>query len=442
MLFSNKDLKKLIIPLILEQTLVIMVGMVNVMMVSTAGEAAVSGVSLVDMLNNLVISILAALGTGGAVVTSQFLGAKKRDHACRSAMQLIFTAVIFGLCIMSFVLLTDRHLLHLLFGDVDEAVMKNAVTYLLFSAVSYPFLALYNSCAAIFRSMGNSKITLKVSVLMNIINLVGGVICIRLLNMGVAGAAIPACVSRAVAGGVLFVLLRNPDNLIHLSKEPFRIDLPMIKKILMIAVPSGLENGIFQLGRVMVVGIIAGFGTVQIAANGVANGIDGMGCIAGQAMSLAMITVIGRCVGAGDMKQVKYYTAKLMKITYLVTGVISVSILVSLQYILNLYGLSEETRSLTTILVFIHVGCAIFLWPASFSLPNVLRACNDVKFTMIVAIVSMWTFRIGFSYVLGIWLGMGAVGVWIAMIMDWTVRVAFFVTRFLSGRWKKKCALA
>ena len=216
----------------------------------------------------------------------------------------------------------------------------------------------------------------------------------------------------------------------------------MIKKILMIAVPSGLENGIFQLGRVMVVGIIAGFGTVQIAANGVANGIDGMGCIAGQAMSLAMITVIGRCVGAGDEKQIKYYTAKLMKITYLVTAIISVAILVSLQYILKLYGLSEETRSLTTILVFIHVGCAIFLWPASFSLPNVLRACNDVKFTMIVAIVSMWTFRIGFSYVLGIWLGMGAIGVWIAMIMDWSVRVIFFVSRYLSGRWKKQCSLA
>lgn len=439
MLFSKKDLQKLIIPLILEQTLVITVGMVNIMMVSSVGEAAVSGVSLVDMLNNLVISVLAALGTGGAVVTSQFIGAKKNELACKSAKQLLFVAVMISVVIMLIVMVADRSLLALLFGDIEEDVMSNAITYLLISAISYPFLALYNSSAALFRAMGNSKITLKVSVLMNIINLGGGIICIKILNMGVSGAAIPACLSRAVSAVILYALLKNPDNLIHISKERFRIDLKMIKKILYIAVPSGLENGIFQLGRVMVVGIIAGFGTVQIAANGVANSLDGMGCIAGQAMSLAIISVIGRCVGAGDMDQVKYYTKKLMKMTYAITLVVSIIILAGLPYILKLYGLSEETTDLTSILVIIHVGCAIFLWPASFSLPNMLRACNDVKFTMIVAIASMWTFRIGFSYVLGIWFGMGAIGVWIAMIMDWIVRVIFFVGRYLSGKWQRKC---
>lgn len=439
MLFSKKDLQKLIIPLILEQTLVITVGMVNIIMVASVGEAAVSGVSLVDMLNNLIISVLAALGTGGAVVTSQFIGAQKRDSACKSAKQLLFIAVLISLGITIFVIIANKQLLSMLFGNIDESVMNNAIIYLVISAFSYPFLALYNSSAALFRAMGNSKVTLKVSVLMNIINLGGGIICIKILNMGVAGAAIPACISRAVSAIVLYGLLKNPKNLIYLSKERFKIDTRMIKKILFIAVPSGIENGIFQLGRVMVVGIIAGFGTVQIAANGVANSIDSMGCIAGQAMSLAVISVIGRCVGAGDFDQVKYYTKKLMKMTYIITFAVSVCILAGLPYILKLYGLSEETTKLASILVIIHVGCAIVLWPVSFVLPNMLRACNDVRFTMIVAIASMWIFRIGFSYVLGIGLGLGAIGVWIAMIMDWIVRVFFFVSRYMKGKWKSKC---
>lgn len=442
MLFSKKDLQKLIIPLILEQTLVITVGMVNIMMVSSVGEAAVSGVSLVDMFNNVIISVLAALATGGAVVTAQFIGAQKKESACKSAKQLVVISVIIAIGIMILVLLAHKSLLSLLFGNIDDAVMHNAIIYLLISAISYPFLALYNSCAALFRSMGNSKITLKISVLMNIINLAGSAFCIIILHMGVAGVAIPSLVSRAVSAIIIYILLKNPENMIHIIKDSFKFDNRMIKKILYIGIPSGLENGIFQLGRVMVVSIIAEFGTVQIAANGVANSLDAMGCIAGQAMSLAIISVIGRCVGAGDLKQVRYYTKKLIKLTYIITIAVNTCILLGLPYILKIYGLSEETTQLTAILVLIHNGIAMILWPASFALPNVLRACNDVKFTMVVAIFSMWTFRIGFSYVLGIWLGMGAIGVWIAMIMDWIFRVICFVARYFSGKWAKKSVAA
>lgn len=441
MLFSKKDLQKLIIPLVLEQTLVLTVGMVNVIMVASVGEAAVSGVSLVDMLNYLIISVLAALSTGGAVVTSQFIGAKKRENACKSARQLIFISLVISFGIMAAVLVTHKGLLLLLFGKIEEDVMQDAITYLIITAFSYPFIALYNSSAALFRTMGNSKITLQVSVIMNIINLGGNILCIKVLHMGVAGAAIPALVSRAVSAFILYVLLKNPDNLIHLSKERFKVDFVMIKKILYIGIPSGLENGIFQLGRVMVVSIIAGFGTVQIAANGVANSLDSMGCIAGQAISLAIIIVIGRCVGAGDLEQVKFYTKKLLKLTYAITIVVNSCILISLPFVLKLYGLSDETTQLTSTLVWIHDGLAIILWPVAFSLPNALRACNDVRFTMMVSILSMWTFRIGFSYVLGVWLGMGAIGVWIAMIMDWICRLTCFIWRYFSGKWKEKCMM-
>ena len=440
-LFSKKDLRKLIIPLILEQTLAITVGMADTMMISSAGEAAVSGVSLVDMFNNLIISVLAALATGGAVVTSQCIGAGRREEACRSARQLVFTEAAITIGISVLVLLFHRQILGLFFGQIEADVMQNAIIYLIISVFSFPLLAVYDSCAALYRSMGNAQITLKISLLMNVINVVGNAIGVYVLKLGVAGVAIPSLVSRGVAGVVLFTLLHNPDNLVFLTREKFKVDATIVKRILFIGIPSGIENGIFQLGRVLVVSIIAAFGTSQIAANGVANSLDSMGCIVGQAMSLAMITVIGRCVGAGEEGQVRYYTKKLLGETYFYTAVINSIILLLLPWILQIYGLGEETTRLSYILVMIHDGMAIFLWPASFVLPNMLRACNDVKYTMVVSIFSMITFRIGFSYVFGVHMGWVAVGVWAAMVIDWVFRVLCFVGRYLAGTWRKKCGL-
>ena len=440
-LFSKKDLRKLIIPLILEQTLAITVGMADTMMISSAGEAAVSGVSLVDMFNNLIISVLAALATGGAVVTSQCIGAGRREEACRSARQLVFTEAAITIGISVLVLLFHRQILGLFFGQIEADVMQNAIIYLIISVFSFPLLAVYDSCAALYRSMGNAQITLKISLLMNVINVVGNAIGVYVLKLGVAGVAIPSLVSRGGAGVVLFTLLHNPDNLVFLTRGKFKVDATIVKRILFIGIPSGIENGIFQLGRVLVVSIIAAFGTSQIAANGVANSLDSMGCIVGQAMSLAMITVIGRCVGAGEEGQVRYYTKKLLGETYFYTAVINSIILLLLPWILQIYGLGEETTRLSYILVMIHDGMAIFLWPASFVLPNMLRACNDVKYTMVVSIFSMITFRIGFSYVFGVHMGWMAVGVWAAMVIDWVFRVLCFVGRYLAGTWRKKCGL-
>lgn len=440
-LFSKKDLRKLIIPLILEQTLAITVGMADTMMISSAGEAAVSGVSLVDMFNNLIISVLAALATGGAVVTSQCIGAGRREEACRSARQLVFTEAAITIGISVLVLLFHRQILGLFFGQIEADVMQNAIIYLIISVFSFPLLAVYDSCAALYRSMGNAQITLKISLLMNVINVVGNTIGVYVLKLGVAGVAIPSLVSRGVAGVVFFTLLHNPDNLVFLTRGKFKVDATIVKRILFIGIPSGIENGIFQLGRVLVVSIIAAFGTSQIAANGVANSLDSMGCIVGQAMSLAMITVIGRCVGAGEEGQVRYYTKKLLGETYFYTAVINSIILLLLPWILQIYGLGEETTRLSYILVMIHDGMAIFLWPASFVLPNMLRACNDVKYTMVVSIFSMITFRIGFSYLFGVHMGWMAVGVWAAMVIDWVFRVLCFVGRYLAGTWRKKCGL-
>lgn len=318
-LFSSKELRKLIVPLIFEQALAITVGMADTMMISSVGEAAVSGVSLVDMINILMFNIMAALATGGAVVTSQCLGAKRREDARNSARQLLYTVIFAGVLIGLIVIFARTLMLRLFFGSIEADVMEHALIYLTISALSFPFLAVYNACAALFRSMGNSQITLKVSVLINLINVAGNAICIFGLHMGAAGVAVPSLISRTVGSIILYLLLRNPNLEIYFSREPFHLDLRMVKKILYIGIPSGIENGIFQLGRVLVVSIISGFGTIQIAANGVANNLDSVGVLIGQAANLTMITVIGQCVGAGDEHQVRFYTKKLLFITYVPT---------------------------------------------------------------------------------------------------------------------------
>ena len=439
-LFSNHAIKRLVIPLIIEQILAVAVGMADVMMISVAGEAAVSGVSLVDMINVLILNVFAALATGGAVVSAQLLGKKAPQKACESAHQLLSITLIISLAILVAVMLCREGLLRLLFGGIDDAVMRNCMIYLTITSISYPFIAIYNSGAALFRSMGNSRVSMMISILMNCINISGNALCVFVLNMGIAGVAIPSVVSRAVAAFIVLVLLYNKNNQIHLFRKVkyFKLQKEAVKQILHIGIPNGLENGLFHLGRALVVSIIAGFGTVQIAANAVANNIDSMGCIPGQALSLAMITVVGQCVGAGDYNQAKYYIKKLLKMNYIIAAAVNGLILLLLPLILQAYGsLSPETIRLSTILIFIHNGCAIFLWPLSFTLPNALRAANDVGFTMLVSICSMWLFRIAGSYLVCRWYGWGAIGVWIFMVVDWICRIAFFIWRYKSGKWKK-----
>lgn len=435
-MFSKKQLQKLIFPLIVEQVLAITVGMVDTMMISYAGESAISGVSLVDMINVLLINIFAAVATGGAVVVSQYLGHGNRKNACRAAEQLITVSVVISTGLMLVSLLFRGQILRLLFGAVEADVMENAMIYFLISAFSFPFLGVFNAGAATYRSMGNSRISMQVSAGMNVFNAIGNAILIFGFQMGTAGAALSTLAARVLGAVVMVLLTMNRKNDVYvIFGNLFSWERDMVQRILHIAIPNGVENGLFQLGRVLVVSIISQFGTVQIAANAVANNLDSMGCIAGQAMNLAMITVVGQCMGAGEKDQAVWYTKKLWKFTYRITSIVNSIILLSLPFILNIYSLSPEARRFAFILVWIHDGCAILLWPTSFTMPNALRASGDVKFAMIVSVASMFIFRIGFSVILGIHLGLGAIGVWIAMVFDWLCRVSFYTWRFLSRKW-------
>ena len=439
-LFSNQRLIRLIIPLVIEQGLTILVGMCDGVMVSSVGEAAISGVSLVDMINAVVLILFAALATGGAVVTSQFLGARQMEKAKKSAGQLVLMAGVLGSVSAVLCIVFARGLMKLFFGSIDQAVMDAGLIYLRITALSFPFIALYNAGAAMFRSTGNSKVSMQVSLLMNLINVVGNGFCIFVLKMGVAGVAIPTLVSRAVAAAVILAMAAQKKHELHLQRQWLtHIDRDMMGSILRIGIPSACENSIFQLGRLVVVSMIALFGTTQTSANAVANTLDGVGIIIGQAMGLAMVTVVGQSVGAGDLKQTSYYIKKLMLWTYVLMGISNGLLFLFVDQMVGLYSsLTPETVVLARTLVQIHSGFAILLWPVSFVLPNALRAANDVKFTMWVGVGSMILFRVVVSWFLCVQFQMGAIGVWIAMILDWVCRISFFLPRIFSGKWQTK----
>ena len=437
-MFTNKALTKLIIPLFLDQILIFSVTILSTMMLSYAGEASVSGVSLVDMINMLLINVLAALAVGGAVVVSQYIGDQDKKNARHAASQLITVTGVISGGIMLFVLLFHRPTLRILFGNVDAEVMALAMTYFIVSGLSYPFFAIYNSCTALFRSMGNSRVPMMISILMNTINILGSAIAIFVLHYGVLGVAVATLAARIIAMSIMLYLSLNRKNAVYISfSDIFSWDREMIKRILRIAVPNGIENGIVQLGRVLLISIIALFGTTQIAANGVTNGLVGISVSFASAMNLAIVTVVGQCVGAGEYQQATAYTRKLIKLTYLGTIIISMLQILLLKWILNFYTLSPETHQLTYLLVVIHNCLAIFLWPISFTLPSALRAAGDVKFTMLMSIGSMFLFRISFAYLLGVIFQLGVIGIWLAMGIDWTVRSIIYITRFKSGRWKE-----
>lgn len=439
MLFSNKDLKKLIIPLVIEQLLVIMVGFADTVMVSSVGEAAVSAVSLVDGINILLINIFAALGTGGAVVAAQFIGQKSMEKAKYAAKQLILITAILSFLIMILVIVFNASILHFIFGNVENAVMSNAEIYFLFSAVSYPFIALYNAGAALFRAIGNSKISMVNSAIMNAINIVLNAVFIYGCKWGVFGAVLATLIARMVACLIVLKSLSHNDNPICVNDYlHWHFNFAYIKKILTIGIPSGLENGMFQLGKILVQSLVATFGTYAIAANAVSNNLCQMQIIPGMATSLAMVTVVGQCVGAKDYQQAKYYIKKLMLITYVSMAVLIVVLLIATPTILTFYSLSKETTDLAYQCIFLHGILAALFWPASFTFPNALRAANDAKYTMIVSAASMWTFRFCLSYVLGQFMNLGLLGVWIAMFVDWIIRALFFIIRYKSNKWMNR----
>lgn len=437
-LFSRNDLVRLIIPLIVDQFLQVAVGLSDSIMVARVGEAAVSGVSLVDTVMLLIINIFTALATGGAVIAGQYLGRKDPKTGCEATAQLFNFTFLFSIFIMILGYLGQNVILYHVFGKIEPEVMKDSRTYLLIVLSSIPMIAMYNAGAAIFRAMGNSNIAMKTSLLMNSINVFGNALLIFGFHRGVEGVAIPTVVSRGVACVVILILLNNQKHELHiLHPYPFKIKWNVLKKILYIGIPNGLENSMFQLGKIAVLSLVSGLGTASLAANAVGNNIANFAILPGMSFGFALLTVCAQCVGAGDFEQVKYYTKHMLRVEYLCLIASNLIVILALPFILSVYNLSDEAARYANDIILYHAACVVTIWPLSFTLPNTLRAAADVKITMVLSIISMWVFRFGFSYLLTMVFHMGIFGVWVAMTIDWLVRGIFFVCRYRSGRWQK-----
>ncbi len=436
-LFSNQDLKNMIVPLFLEQLLVMLVGMADTLVVSYAGEAAVSGVSLVNQFNTIFIYLFTALASGGAVIISQYIGGGEKDQAGEAASQLLLFSTLFSVLIALLVCLGRERMLRLLFGKVEEPVMEACVTYLRISAYSYPALAVYNAGAAVYRSLGKTSVTMYLSVASNIINAVGNIIGVFVLRAGVAGVAYPSLIARVFSAVVITALcFRAKNEVVYRSAWILRWNGGMMRRILNIAIPNGMENGIFQLVKVALSSVVALFGTYQIAANGVAQSIWSMAALAGVAMGPVFITVIGQCMGSRDVEAAEHYFKKLTGITLLISAAWNLLIFAVTPFILRFYSLAPETKSLVIWLVLIHNVFNAVAFPFSGALSNGLRAAGDVKFTMYVSIASTIAGRLLLSYLLGVGLDLGVIGIALAMVCDWVIRGILFIWRQRSGRWK------
>ena len=373
------------------------------------------------------------------MLCAQYIGRDDHANANASAKQLIVATFLISAAIMIICLFGNAPILSVVFPNTEKSVMNNCITYFFWSAISYPFLGVYNAGAALFRSMGNSRITMIISLAMNLLNICGNAILIFGCGMGVAGAAIATLASRIFGAVIILYLLRwrshgiTLDSLLH-----WRLDFKMIRTILKIGIPNGLENGMFQIGKILVQGLVASFGTVAIAANAVGNSIASMATIPGAAVGLGMITIVGQCIGAKRYDEAKRYMFRLTGLAYVLMIFVNIILFLLLNPLIGLFNLSAETASITSVLLIYHGIMSSILWPMAFTLPNGLRAANDVKYTMLVSVISMWACRIGLSYILASFLNLGVLGVWIAMTIDWAVRIIFFLGRVISGKWKKK----
>lgn len=437
-MFSNRALKEMIVPLFFEQLLVMLVGIADTFVVSFVGEAAVSGVSLVNMFNTIFIYLFTALASGGAVIISQYIGCEDQKNTVKSSSQLLMFSTVFSIIIAIITLIFNRPLLTLLFGKVENSVMEACVTYLRISVYSYPALAIYNAGAALYRSIGKTSTTMYISLISNVINVVGNLIGVFVLDAGVAGVAYPSLIARTFSAVAITVLCFSKSRFAHYSKEwILKWDEPMLKRILNIAIPNGIENGIFQLVKVALSSVVALFGTYQIAANGIAQSIWSLAALIGSAMGPVFITVIGQCMGANQVEEAEYYFHKLMKLTLVLSIIWNVLVFIITPIFMQFYQVSEETRQLVIILVFIHNVFNTVAFPFSGPLSNGLRAAGDVKYTMVVSIASTVLGRLIFSLIFAIGLNLGVIGIALAMCLDWSMRGIIFYIRFRSKKWTK-----
>ena len=435
-MFSNKQLKDMILPLLMEQFLLMLVGLADTMVVSYAGEAAVSGVSLVNSFNTIFINLFTALASGGAVVVSQYIGRRDMKMASESSSQLLMVATVFAVVISIPVLIWKVPLLKGLFGKVEPDVMEACKTYLRISVYSFPALGIYNAGTALYRSIGKTSVTMKISIVSNLINVAGNLIGVFVFRAGVAGVAYPSLIARTFSAVVITLLCFREKEVHYVGRWIFQWNRELLKKMLSIAIPNGVESGIFQFVKVALSSVVALFGTYQIAANGISQSIWSVAALISVTMGPVFITVIGQCMGAGDIRQAEYYFRKLTKVTVCISVAWNTLIFLITPLLIKIFAVSRQTGQMILYLVLIHNIANAVVFPFADPLGKGLRAAGDAMFTMGISLFTTIGVRLILSILLGIVLDLGVIGIALAMCLDWTVRGVIFWIRFRQGKWK------
>ncbi|WP_407377723.1 MATE family efflux transporter [Methanobrevibacter sp.] len=435
-LYSNRALLYLFLPLLVEYALEFFVGLADSIMVASLGEAAISGVSLVDFLMQLLIFSFSALATGGAVVAGQYLGDKQIEKAQNASTQLVWFSTLLSSLLMIAVIILRQFLIGLLFGQIEADVWHNADIYLYIVAVSIPFIAIYNAGAAIFRTTNDAVLPMKIMLVCDVLNVIGNAFCIYYLGWDVRGVAIPTVISRVIAALAVLYFVVDEDYKLHIKRTlRHRFDVTILKKVLQVGIPYGIENGLFQLGRVLILSLVSTFGTMAIAANSVGYAIGIFSVLPGFAINLGLTAIISRCVGANDYEQARYYNKKCLIMVIVSHVVINLVIFAILPIVLGIYNLNPQTAQMATEMIVWHGIFAIIIWPLSFTIPATFRGAGDSKTVMYISLIVMFTCRIALSYVIADWWGVGVFGTWIAMFVDWYVRAAIYIYRYFSNKW-------
>lgn len=435
-MFTNRMIRSLLIPVVLEQLLNSIMGTADTMMVSNVGSAAISAVSLVDSINILVIQAFSALAAGGAIVCAQYIGQQNQERANESARQVLFIITLISIVVSAICLGFKKPLLRLIFGSVEADVMRASEIYFFYTALSFPFIALYDAAASIFRAQDNTKGPMTISMISNIMNIVGNAIMIWGFHMGVAGAAIATLISRIFCALVVLIQLRRDrQSIVVRDYLKIRPDWPMIGRILGIGIPSGVENSMFQLGKLAIQSTVSTLGTVAIAAQAMTNILENLNGIAGIGVGVGLMTIVGQCMGANRKDEAVYYIKKLSVIAEVTIIVSCLLVFILTRPVTMLGGMEKTSADMCRHMVMWITMVKPIMWVLAFVPAYGLRAAGDVKFSMISSCAVMWLCRFCLSVLLIRGLGFGPMGVWIGMFADWTVRAVLFTWRFHSRKW-------
>lgn len=432
---KGRQLFSLLLPLMIEQILNSFMGTADTIMITTSGAAAISAVSLVDSINVMVVLIFSAMATGGAILCSQYLGHKNAEKAVYAGKQLILCVTFVSAVGTLALILLRTQILSLIFGSVEEEVMRNSEVYFFITALSYPFIALYNSGAAIFRSDGNSKLPMTVSTISNVLNIAGNAVLIFGFKLGVAGAALSTLGSRVFSALVILIFLKRTKQQIRIDKYLVKPDFPVISKILGIGIPTGIENGMFQFGKLAIQSSVSTLGTAAIAANALTSVLESFSSQAPIGIGIGLMTLAGQAVGADDTELAKKYIRKLTFFAFIAVTLSSLAVIAAVKPLTVISGMEADVALLAIQLsVFVHI-IKPFAWSWSFIPAYGMRAAGDVKFSMTLSSITMWTCRVALTTFLIRGMGTGPIGVWIGMSTDWAIRSVLFIIRFRSGRW-------